>query len=88
MNDSWASGRLAAKLKWIPKEGVTVTDTLEYFPNLEDGGYLSRNEAALTTALGAGWSMKLAHILQYASDPEAGVKKTDTTLIVALQYTF
>jgi len=59
------------------------------YPSLKRGGqYTLRNEAALTSPLGAGWALRLANIWERDSDPSSGFKKDDSTWILGLQYSF
>jgi putative salt-induced outer membrane protein YdiY len=97
VNDDFREGeddsRVAARVAGLAKVGIfkwlTVTDNLVYLPSLEgDSQYQFRNEAGVTTPLGAGWSLKFAHIFEYNSDPPDGVSTSDRTLILGLQYSF
>lgn len=85
-------GRIAARgsaiLKWKIFGKVTFSNRLTVLPSLEDDQYQLRNEAALATPLGAGWSLKLSNVFEYDSQPPAGVKKTDRIWILGLQYRF
>jgi putative salt-induced outer membrane protein YdiY len=88
-DEQWITARLASNLSYRILDSVVFTDQLVVYPNLEDfGQYQLRNEAALTSALGSGWSFKLANILERDSDPPAGVKKHDLHWITGLQYAF
>jgi putative salt-induced outer membrane protein YdiY len=87
-DDSRVAARGAAGLKYKILGKVTVADQVVYLPSMEDSQYQVRNEASLSTALGAGWSLKLAHVFEYDSDPPPGVVSTDRTWILGLQFTF
>lgn len=88
-DDSWFTGRLAGILKLRVFEGVVFSDYLLVYPSFEETGeYQLRNEAGLSTALGATWSLRLTSILEHDSQPEPGIKKTDLSWILGLQYNF
>lgn len=87
-DDSRVAARGSAILKWKIFGKVTFSDRLTILPSLEDDQYQLRNEAALTTALGAGWSLKISNVFEYDNQPPVGVKKTDRIWILGLQYTF
>jgi len=88
-DDSRVTARLAALAKVGIYKWLTITDNMVYLPSLEgDSQYQFRNEAGVTTPLGAGWSLKVAHIFEYSSDPPDGVGTSDRTLLVGLQYSF
>ena len=85
----WLTARLAGNLMYRFSSLLVFTDQLVLYPSLESfSDFKLRNEAALATALGSGWSLKLANILDYDNHPPAGVKKTDSNFIVGLQYAF
>jgi putative salt-induced outer membrane protein YdiY len=87
-DDSRIAARLAGSLKWTIFKKVTFTDEVVYLPSMEDDHYQLRNEAALTTPLGAGWSLKFANIFEYDNQPPIGIHKTDRTWLLGLQYKF
>jgi putative salt-induced outer membrane protein YdiY len=87
-DESRVAARLAGSLKWTLFKRVTFSDELVYLPSMEDDQYQVRNEAALTTPLGAGWSLKFANVFEYDSDPPEGVFRTDRTWLLGLQYSF
>lgn len=88
-DDSWATSRAAASLKWRLNGNLEFRDDLVVNNRLEDpGDYQLRNEAAVLTSLGASWALKLTNIMEYDSEPTAGVETTDTYWILALQYSF
>ncbi len=87
-DDGRAAGRAAAVLEWKPFGKVTLSDRFTILPSLEDDQYQLRNEAALSTPLGAGWSLKLSNVFEHDSQPPAGVRKTDRIWMLGLQYTF
>ena len=88
-DDSWATARAAASLKWKFFDSLVFSDNLVLFNRLDDpADYQLRNEAAISTALSAAWAMKLSNIIEYDSEPSANVESTDTYWILALQYSF
>lgn len=88
-DDSWATSRAAAELKWRFAKNLDFSDSLVLNNRLEEpSDYQLRNEAVLTSALGAGWALKVSNIVEYDSEPSAGIKSTDMFWILALQYAF
>lgn len=88
-DDRWLTGRLAAILRWKVFGFVVFSDYLTIYPSLEDTGeYQLRNEAGLSTSLGASWALRLANVLEHDSQPVPGIKKTDLSWILGLQYSF
>ncbi len=76
--------------KWL-----SFTDRYVIYPTIGNGGlYFFRNEAALTIplgtipGLGGRWSLKIANIIDYNSNPAPGFKKTDVQWIGGLQFSF
>jgi putative salt-induced outer membrane protein YdiY len=89
VDDSWVTTRAAASFAWQLMENLKFTDSLVINNRLEDlGDFQLRNEAAITTGLGANWAMKLTNIAEYDSEPSPGFKSTDMFWILGLQYTF
>ena len=87
-NDYFAA-RLGLNFRYNLFKSVVFSNRLLYYPSLEEfSKYTLRNEAALTTALGAQWALKLANIFQYNSDPVPGIGKTDSQWLLGLQYSF
>lgn len=88
-DNSWLTVRLAANYRHKLTDWLVFTDRLVLYPSLESmSDFNLRNEAALLTAIGSGWSMKLADILDYSNNPPTGTKSTDSLLTVGLQYAF
>lgn len=86
---SWVTARLAGDLRYRLLEALTLSERLVFYPSLEQGGeFQLRNEAGLATPLAQNWDLKLSHILEYDSDPQPGVKGTDATSLLGLQYQF
>lgn len=87
----WATARLTANASYKLMNTVVFSDYLLVYPKLEESEgaqTILRNEAAISSALGAGWSMRLANIFEHSDNPPAGVKNDDTYWILGLQYTF
>lgn len=88
-DDSWATARAAASLKWRFSRSLSFGDKLVGYSRIDDlSDFQLRNEASVITALSAAWSMKLTNIIEYDSDPSANVEETDTYWVLALQYSF
>jgi len=88
-DQNWIVARLAANCRFKLTKWLVFTDRLVLFPSLENANdFLLRNEAALLTAVGAGWSLRLADVLEYVNNPAEGKKKTDSLLTFGLQYGF
>jgi putative salt-induced outer membrane protein YdiY len=85
---SWFSARLAANCRFKISKWLVFTDWLVLYPSLENSTFVVRNEAALLTAAGAGWSLKVADVLDYVNNPPNGKKSTDSLFTVGLQYAF
>lgn len=85
----WVSARLAANYRYKITETIMFTNNFVLYPSLENiSDFSLRNEAAIATSLGSGWSMKLANILEYDNAPAIGIKKTDSNFLLGLQYAF
>jgi len=85
----WVTARLATDMRFRLFEMLVFGERLVIYPSVEEfGEYQVRNEASLATPLKAGWSLKLSNILEYDSDPEPDVKKTDSNTQLGLQYAF
>jgi len=88
-DDSWVAARLAGNFRYTLSKFLTFSDRLEIYPSLANANdFTLRNEAAILSPIGAGWSLKLANILEYDNDPPRNVSKTDLTWILGLQYSF
>ncbi|WP_305042613.1 DUF481 domain-containing protein [Geoalkalibacter sp.] len=88
-DDQWFTARLAAIFRYELTSWLRFTDTLIVYPQLESfGDYVLRNDAALITALGASWSLRLGNIWERDSAPPSGIKKDDFKTSLALQYSF
>jgi putative salt-induced outer membrane protein YdiY len=80
--------RAAGKLVWKISDAFSVRDQVVYLPSMEENQYILRNEFAVTSALGSGWSLNLSNVFDFQSDPPAGVDRSDTIWMLSLQYTF
>lgn len=88
-DNSWFTARLAGTFHYHITEAILFSEQLVLYPSLEKlSGFQLRNEAALTTSLGAAWSLKLANVIDYVNSPPDGVKSTDSNIILGLQYGF
>lgn len=64
------------------------SEDLAIYPGLKSGsGFLVKSESAFTNPLSDSLSLELKFIVDYNSKP-AGLKKTDTQLIVGIKYKF
>jgi putative salt-induced outer membrane protein YdiY len=89
-DDRWFTGRVSAILGWLITQSIRFEDVLIVYPEFQElGEFQLRNDASVNTTLFANWSLRLGNILQYDSSPGSpGVKKTDSTWVLALQYNF
>jgi putative salt-induced outer membrane protein YdiY len=84
---------LTARLGWDFRYNLLTwlifTERLQFYPTIGEGGdYFFRNEAALNVPLSARWSLRVANIIDYNSNPTSGFKRTDVQYIGALQFSF
>lgn len=85
----WLSARLAADLRYSILDSVVFTDQLVLYPSLANAkDYKLRNEAALSSPLASGWSLRLANILEHDGNPPDGIKRNDWYWILGLLYSF
>lgn len=83
------SGRLGLDFRYQIFKWLAFSDRFQFSPTIGEGGlYFLRNEAALIAPLGAGFSLRLANIIDYNSEPAPGYRKTDVQWIGAIQYSF
>lgn len=88
-DDSWLSARLATIFDYTFDLGPEFSDTLTVYPSLENSDFTLRNEAAITSPVAYGWALQLRNIIEHDSNPAApGVKKTDYSWILGLNYAF
>ena len=85
----YLSARLAGNFSYKLWDRVVFGDQFILYPNLDHlGRYKLRNEASITSALGSGWALKFANILERDSNPPLGIRKNDINWILGLQYSF
>jgi putative salt-induced outer membrane protein YdiY len=88
-DDQWITGRASAVLSLKVLRHMVLSDIIVIYPRLDGPSrYQLRNEAGLTSSLGSSLALRLTNIVEYDSDPSPGIKKTDTSWILALQYGF
>ncbi|MBK6981944.1 MAG: DUF481 domain-containing protein [Betaproteobacteria bacterium] len=70
-------------------ERTTFKQKLSVYPNLKDSGeYRANFDATLATAIAAGWNFNVTLSNRYVSNPQPGLKSTDTLLLVGVASTF
>jgi len=85
----WITARLAVDLRYNILNAVVFTDQLVMYPSLENAkDYKLRNEAALTSPLASGWSLRLANILEHDGNPPEDIERNDWYWILGLLYSF
>jgi putative salt-induced outer membrane protein YdiY len=88
-NTDGLSARLGLDFRYQLLKWLAFSDKFQIYPTIGEGGlYFFRNEAALSAPLGSGFSLRLANIIDYNSDPEPGFKETDVQWIGVLEYSF
>jgi len=94
-DESGIAARLGFDFRYNIFKWLSFGDRYVFYPTIGSGGiYFWRNEAALNIPLGeipflAGrWSLKIANILDYNSDPAPGFKSLDVQWIGGLQFSF
>jgi len=88
-DDHWMTGRLGIDFRCKLSDQITLSDLLTLYPSIEQGGeFTGRNEAALTTSISGSWSLRLANIWEYDSDPPEEVENNDSKTSLSLQYAF
>lgn len=86
---SWITGRLAGNFRYTFADILIFSEKLVIYPNLENSGdYSLRNEASISAPLAFGWALNLTSIIERNSDPEPGVTKIDSDLLLGLQYSY
>lgn len=83
-----SAGRAAVIFDWILREGVTMSDRLVAYHEFSDSGQQYRNEWKLAFAIGEGWSWAVQNVLERDTAPAAGVRESDVTWFVTLQFSF
>jgi putative salt-induced outer membrane protein YdiY len=88
-DESGITARLGWDFRYSLLTWLIFTERLQFYPTIGEGGdYFFRNEAGLNVPLSAHWSLKVANIIDYNSDPSSGFKRTDVQYIGALQFSF
>jgi len=88
-DESHVGGRISAHARRVLPFGFEAVDDLVYLPNFEDSGdWQLRNDLAVTTALGQGWTLKAGMITEYDNDPPTDRRKYDDIYYVGLGYRF
>jgi putative salt-induced outer membrane protein YdiY len=88
-DEAHLGGRISAHLRRALPLGFELIDDAIFFPNFEDSDdWQARNDLAVTTALGQGWSLKAGMITEYDHDPPTGARKYDDIYYVGLGFRF
>jgi len=66
----------------------TISEDVSVIPSLEGGGTRVTSETAFTNPLAEGLDLSVKFIVDYDTEPAAGIKKTDTRLVTGLKYSF
>ena len=70
-------------------ESTAFKQRLAIYPNLKDSGeYRGTFDATLATALSAGWNFNVTLSNRYVSNPQPGLKSSDTLLLVGVASKF
>lgn len=70
-------------------ESTSFKQRLAVYPNLKDSGeYRANFDATLATALSAGWNFNVTLANRYVSNPQPGLKSTDTLLLIGVASKF
>ena len=89
VDESHMGARISAHLRRTLPLGFELVDDVVFLPNFEEGNdWQLRNDLALTTALGQGWSFKSGMITEYDNDPPDGFREYDDIYYVGLGYKF
>jgi len=88
-DSDFLGGRLFGKYEYRFNEKNKLTQSLEWLPNFRtfDNWYLN-SETAVLSALNSWLSLKASYLVKYKNNPVENLKKTDTTLGVALVANF
>jgi putative salt-induced outer membrane protein YdiY len=83
------TARFASDFRYNIFKWLIFTDRFQFYPTIGEGGeYFFRNEAGLNMPFSPRWSLKLANIIDYNSDPSQGDKRTDVQWLLGLQLSF
>jgi len=88
-DQSFLTARLGLGFRYKIFDFVILSDRFMFYPSIGEGGqYTFRNEAALTAPLGARWTLKLANIIDYNSNPQPGFERADVQYLLTLGFSF
>jgi len=88
-DESHTGGRISAHIRRALPLGFEAVDDVVYLPNFKDSGdWQFRNDLALATGLGQGWTLKAGMITEFDNDPPTGLRKHDDIYYVGLGYRF
>ncbi|MFW6414631.1 MAG: DUF481 domain-containing protein, partial [Verrucomicrobiota bacterium] len=87
-DDNSLSARLAAIFEWDVSDTFSLTEELTFYPALEGGSDIVKNEAGIKSQITNAWFLKLLHVINHDTDPPDGIDKTDTKLVLSLGYDF
>ena len=87
-DEGYTVGKLAVLFEKEFSKSLKLKEMIVGFQSLEDSQFQGRNEISLASAIGAGWSLRLAQIFQYDNKPPAGIGKTDVIWVLGLQLAF
>jgi len=88
-DEAHMGARIGAHVRKTLPLGFELVDDLTCFPNFEDGAdWQARNDLAVATALGQGWTLKAGMITEYDNDPPDGLRKYDDIYYVGLGFKF
>jgi len=88
-DEAHVGGRVSAHLRRKLPLGFELLDDLTWFPNFEENDdWQARNDLAVATALGEGWTLKAGMITEYDNDIPDGARKYDDIYYVGLGYKF
>ena len=86
---SFLTARLGGRFRYKLFDFIVFSESLLFYPSIGQGGeYTFRNEVALTAPLGARWSLKLANIIDYNSNPQPGFDRADVQYLLTLGFSF
>lgn len=69
--------------------GFELTNSFVYYANFEDtADWQFRNEGAVATSLGQGWTLRAGVITDFDNEPPEGLEEYDNTYFVGLGYRF
>jgi putative salt-induced outer membrane protein YdiY len=84
-----AGARMALRYVHQFTSKSTISEAIEYLPNLQVGAdYRINSETTLTAPISRGLSFKADYAIRYNGLPEPGFKTTDRVLTTGIQVTF